>query len=275
MSSGIIFEIRNSSYAYHHAPALQSVSLQIMRGERLALLGANGSGKSTLLRILAGLSFPQIGEVRYLGELLSAERLDEEKFFYEFRRKIGMVFQNPDVQLFNASVFDEVAFGPLQLGWPKAEIREKVEAMLERMGVADLRTRAPHRLSGGEKKRVALASVLVMDPDVLLLDEPAAGLDPSSQAQMVELLSSWRGSAKTIVIATHDLDSLEDVADRCCLLDRGRIAAAADPLTILHDLRLLESTGLVRPHKHVHGSDRSHPHPHIHLQDLPGSPGDK
>jgi cobalt/nickel transport system ATP-binding protein len=237
-----------------------------MPGERIALLGANGSGKSTLLRLLAGLSFPQSGEISFFGDLLTEGRLEQEEFFYAFRRRVGVVFQNPDVQLFNASVFDEVAFGPLQMGWPAKVVREKVEKTLEEMRISELRGRAPHRLSGGQKKRVALASVLVLDPEVLLLDEPTAALDPASQTQIVELLASWKGSQRTVVTATHDLDALEDLADRCYLLEGGLVAGIGDPLAILHDVGLLERSGLIRAHHHVHEREvqAAEAHPHVH-----------
>lgn len=268
MNSPPVFEVRDVTFGYQSKLALQSIDLVAGHGERLALLGANGSGKSTLLRLLAGLSFPHSGTVLFDGRPLTAEQMEDETFFYQFRRRVGIVFQNPDVQLFNASVFDEVAFGPLQLRLPKNEVRERVEATLEQLQIADLRHRAPHRLSGGEKKRVALASVLVMNPDVLLLDEPAAALDPRSQSQILELLSSWRGQKKTVIIATHDLDSLEDIADRCCLLSSGRIIAVDTPLSVLHDLPLLERTGLMRPHRHQHGETANVPHGHLHATDI-------
>jgi cobalt/nickel transport system ATP-binding protein len=247
------FEVEEVRYAYGDIGALNGVTLDIPQGRRVALLGANGSGKSTLLRLLAGLSFPASGSVRFLGEELSRERLDEEEFFFGFRRRVGVVFQNPDVQLFNASVFDEVAFGPLQMGWPAKKVRACVDETLERMRIEDLRDRAPHRLSGGEKKRVALASVLVLDPDVLILDEPTAALDPASQTQIVQLLALWKDSGRTVVIATHDLDALEDVADSCYLLRDGRVAGMGDPLAVLHDVGMLEGAGLIRPHRHTHG----------------------
>ena len=251
------FEVDEVRYLYGDIGALNGASLEIAQGQRVALLGANGSGKSTLLRLLAALSFPASGEIRFLGAALSKERLDEEQFFFEFRRKVGVVFQNPDVQLFNSSVFDEVAFGPLQMGWPARKVRARVAETLEQLWIDDLRDRAPHRLSGGEKKRVAIASVLVLDPEVLILDEPTAALDPASQTQIVELLSSWKNSGRTVVIATHDLDALEDVADTCYLLKDGRVAGSGDPLAVLHDVALLEKVGLIRPHKHVHG--------HVHV----------
>ena len=223
-SREIVFRVSGVSYRYHQVPALNGLSMQVAGGERVALLGANGSGKSTLLRLLAALAFPESGEVAFCGQPLNARALQDEEFFFSFRRRVGVVFQNPDVQLFNPSVFDEVAFGPLQLRWPKDQVRQRVEAALESMGIAHLRDRAPHRLSGGEKKRVALASVLVTDPEVLLLDEPSAALDPLSQLQIVSLLASWKGGAKTVITATHDLDTLEDVADRCYVFQAGRIA---------------------------------------------------
>ena len=203
------FRVRDVSYRYHQVPALTGLSMQVATGERVALLGANGSGKSTLLRLLAGLSFPEAGGISFFGQPVTERNLQEEAFFFSFRRRVGLVFQNPDVQLFNPSVFDEVAFGPLQLRWPKAQIREKVEAALESMGISHLRDRAPHRLSGGEKKRVALASVLVTDPEVLLLDEPSAALDPMSQAQIIALLKSWKNGVKTVITATHGVTILE------------------------------------------------------------------
>lgn len=259
-----VFQVRQVSYSYDRVAALHEVSLEAKRGERIALLGANGSGKSTLLRLLAGLAFPERGEISFFKESLTESRLREEEFFFRFRRGVGVVFQNPDVQLFNASVFDEVAFGPLQLRWPKDQVRQRVEETLAAMGIANLRDRAPHRLSGGEKKRVALASVLVLNPEVLLLDEPTAGLDPSSQMQMVELLTAAGDGSKTVIMATHDLDALEDVADRCYLLANGRIAGEGKPLDILHNVALLEQTKLIHPHHHIHNTDGIQPHPHLH-----------
>ncbi len=266
--SEIAFDIREVSYSYDKIAALHNVSLQVKRGERVALLGANGSGKSTLLRLLAALAFPDQGGIAFFDETLTPSRLAEQEFFYRFRRRVGVLFQNPDVQLFNASVFDEVAFAPLQLRWPKDEIRQRVEETLCAMGIADLRNRAPHRLSVGEKKRVALASVLVIDPEVLLLDEPTAALDPGSQTQITELLASWTGGSKTVITATHDLDALENIADRCYLLENGSLAARGTPLAILHDVALLERTKLIRPHHHVHNADSIHPHPHVHRHEV-------
>ncbi len=262
------FCVRGVSYRYHQVPALNGLSMEVATGERVALLGANGSGKSTLLRLLAGLSFPEAGDISFFGQPVTERDLRDEAYFFSFRRRVGLVFQNPDVQLFNPSVFDEVAFGPLQLRWPKAQIRDRVEAALHSMGIGHLRDRAPHRLSGGEKKRVALASVLVTDPEVLLLDEPSAALDPVSQGQIIELLKSWKNGAKTVITATHDLDTLEDIADRCYVFQSGRIAGQGEPLQVLHDVALLERTGLVRVHEHVHDAgDAPHPHPHLHRHD--------
>lgn len=258
------FSVRNVWYAYKNVPALNDLSLEIGRGERVALLGPNGSGKSTVLRLLAALAFAGRGEVIFHGNPLSEERFSDGEFSNSFRQRVGLVFQNPDVQLFNASVLEEVAFGPLQMRWPKSKVLESVEATLEQLGIAELRNRPPHRLSGGEKKRVALASVLVLDPEVILLDEPTAGLDPESQNELVGLLRSWAGSSRTIVISTHDLDTLEDVADRCYILNRGQVAGQGKPLEILHNVDLLERSCLLRPHHHVHESDGASPHPHIH-----------
>ena len=264
----LAFHVRQVSFSYNGVPALRDLSLEIRRGERIALIGANGSGKSTLLRLLAGLSFPAGGAISFFDEALTEEGLQGEDFFFRFRRKVGVVFQNPDIQLFNPSVFDELAFGPLQLRWPRDKIRERVETTLKTMGIADLRDRAPHRLSGGEKKRVAIASVLILDPDVLLLDEPTAALDPHSHGHILELLKAWGNGLKTVVTATHDLDTLEDIADRCYVLESGRVAGEGTPLAILHDLELLRAAKLVRPQRHVHKAAQPHAHSHVHQSDL-------
>src|ERR1035441_9137657 len=164
-----MFELRDVCFEYDGIPALHRLSVQIAEGESVALLGANGSGKSTLLRILDALYFPSRGQVSFSGQPLTPEALHQEKFALSFRRRVALVFQNPDVQLFNPTVFDEVAFGPLQMQWSKEEVLSRVSAVMELMGIGHLRDRPPYRLSGGEKKRVALASVIVLDPDVLLL----------------------------------------------------------------------------------------------------------
>jgi cobalt/nickel transport system ATP-binding protein len=174
-----------------------------------------------------------------------------------------MVFQNPDVQLFNPTVFDEVAFGPLQLRWPKNEIRDRVGEILDRLRIGHLKNRIPQRLSGGEKKRVALASVLVIDPAVLLLDEPTAALDPRSQSEVIDLMVEWGGGSKSVITATHDLGDLDDIADRCFVLDAGKLVAQGGPAEILADTDLLRRTNLIHAHRHRHGSE-VHSHPHVH-----------
>jgi cobalt/nickel transport system ATP-binding protein len=260
----MIFEVDRVTYRYQQQVALRELSLNIGEGTRVALLGANGSGKSTLLRLLDGLVFPEDGEIRFQETELIEDHFGDETFAHNFRRQVGLVFQNPDVQLFNPTVFDEVAFGPLQLRWKKADIRERVDDILNRFGILHLKDRIPHRLSGGEKKKVALASVLVLDPAVLLLDEPTAALDPRSQSQVIDLLVQWSGGAKTVITATHDLGDLEDIADRCCVLDAGRLAADRPPAEVLRDHELLRKTNLIHEHRHHHATGEFHSHPHLH-----------
>jgi len=190
--------------------------------------------------------------------------LQNPEFAYPFRRRVGLVFQNPDVQLFSPTVFDEVAFGPLQLQRPKQKVRATVEEMLEVMKISHLRDRSPHHLSTGEKKHVTLASVLVLDPEVLLLDEPTAALDPKSSSQMIDFLIGLRGGVKTVVTSTHDLDIVEDIADECFVFQAGRVAAAGTPAEILRQTSLLEQTNLVHAHRHIHATGETHSHPHLH-----------
>lgn len=259
-----VFDVREVTFRYNKVVALDSMSLAIAPGQRVALMGANGSGKSTLLRMLDGLAFPEKGSIAFCGEPLTEERLQTPEFAYPFRRRVGFVFQNPDVQLFSPTVFDEVAFGPLQLEWPREQVRAKVDEMLEVMKITHLKDRSPHHLSTGEKKRVTLASVLVLDPEVLLLDEPTAALDPKSASQMVDFLVGLRGGSKTVITSTHDLAIVEDIADQCFVFQTGRLVATGTPAEILGQTALLERTNLVHAHRHVHASGETHSHPHVH-----------
>lgn len=266
MSEGpdLVFSLKDISFRYEAVQALDAVTLDVHRGTRVALLGANGSGKSTLLRILDALEFPQSGSLEFDGQPISEESLFRDELRYEFRRRVGFVFQNPDAQVFNATVRDEIAFGPLQLGWPKDEIREKIDAVLCTLGIPHLVDRQPHRLSMGEKKRVAIASVLILEPEVVLLDEPTAMLDPRSQGQIVDLLFGWAGTGRTVVIATHDLASVADVADRCVVMDEGRVIADETPAKIVSDEELLRHAGLLHVHRHRHADGVVHAHGHVH-----------
>jgi cobalt/nickel transport system ATP-binding protein len=258
-----VFELHEISYRYSEVRALENVTLAIGKGERIAVLGANGSGKSTLLRVLAGLAFSSSGTISFCGKPLTEETFHDDTFAFDFRRRVALIFQNPEAQLFNSSVFDEVAFGPLQLRWPKAQIIERVDAVLASLQIQHLKHRAPHRLSGGEKKRVALASVLVLDPEVLLLDEPTAALDPQSQSRMVDFLIDC-GGVKTVITCTHELHIVEDIADRCVVLKNGRVAGDGTPALILADENLLKDTHLLHSHRHRHDSGIVHAHSHLH-----------
>ena len=262
----IAFDVQQVTYRYTaDVTALNGVSLTIPRGRRVAIMGANGSGKSTLLRILDGLYFPTSGQALAFGEVLSEEHFQDDTFAFAFRRRVALVFQNPDVQLFNPTVFDEVAFGPLQMRWPKDEIRRKVADMLDLMQITHLKDRSPHRLSGGEKKRVALASVLILDPEVLLMDEPTAALDPRSQSQVVDFLVGWGGGAKTVITTTHDLDIVEEIADDAFIFQGGLIVAEGTPAVLLRDEDLLRRTNLIHSHRHAHADGQLHAHPHRHV----------
>lgn len=262
--SDAAFELTDVTYRYRRQPALNGLSLRIPRGSRVALLGANGSGKSTLLRLLDALCFPFDGELKAFGHVLSEAALADDAVNFAFRQRVGLVFQNPDVQLFNPTVLDEMAFGPLQLGWEKARILASVDNLLARFAIGHLKDRAPHRLSGGEKKRVALASVLILEPDVLLLDEPTAALDPASQSEVIRFLIESRGSGRTIVTATHDLDIVEDIADYVFVLADGRVAAEGAPADILANEELLRNTHLAHAHWHAHAGGTVHEHAHVH-----------
>lgn len=259
-----VFEVKNVSFGYQDQVALNNCSLQIPHGQRIALLGANGSGKSTLLRLLNALYFADQGEIKAFGAPLSETAMMEDAVNFAFRQRVGFVFQNPDVQLFNPTVFDEIAFGPLQMGWPKEKILSAIDASLDRFGISHLKHRAPHQLSGGEKKRVALASILILEPEVVLLDEPTAALDPASQSDVIRFLIECRNSGRTVITATHDLDIIEDIADYAFVLAAGQVVAEGTPAQILANTLLLQETHLAHAHWHVHADGKIHQHQHIH-----------
>lgn len=259
-----LYRVQNVHFAYlDRFPALNGISMEIEASQRLALIGSNGSGKSTLLKLLDALYFPQSGSIEFDGSLLTEERLQDQKFEYNLRRKVGFLFQDPEAQLFSPTVWDEICFGPLQLQWEKDRIRDSAEKMLERLGIGTLRDRPPHRLSIGEKKKVALASVLVVDPEVLLLDEPTASLDPRTQSVLLDLLYEWSRQNKTIVSSTHDLSILREICEQVTVLREGQVVHHDTPENVLANDALLRETNLVHVHTHRH-RDVEHAHPHTH-----------
>lgn len=259
------FTLDNASFFYDAAhPVLRGISLSVAKGEKVALLGANGCGKSTLLKMLNGLQFAASGEVRAYGGVVSEESLRDTDFARNFRRRVGFVFQNSDAQLFSPTVREELAFGPNQLDLPEEETAQRIADVAAMFGINGLLDRSPFRLSGGEKKRVALASVLAVNPDALLLDEPTGGLDPRSRMALVEMLMMLHRAGKTLVTATHDLDIVPAIAERVFVLDEsGNLAATGTPKEILADQALLNAVNLVHTHGHWHG-DVFHTHSHHH-----------
>ena len=221
------------------------------RGEKVALLGANGCGKSTLLKLLDGLLFPDTGTYRAFGQAVTEDDLEDEQFSRGFRSRVGFVFQNSDAQVFSPSVREELAFGPLNMGLPADEVEQRVADTLAMLDIGDLADRAPYQLSGGQKKRVAIGSVLVMNPEVLLFDEPTAALDPRTQQWLIELIVELNagGAGKTIVLATHDLDTLDELADRCVVFSEAhQVVAEGSPGRILGDRDLLLDVNLIHEH---------------------------
>lgn len=260
-----VFELVRVSYSYEQGvPALVDLDLTIDAGERVALLGANGSGKSTLLRILGGLTPPSGGEIRAFGAPLTTELLGGETRAQGFRRRVGIVFQNADAQLFSPTVRDEIAFGPLHLGLGQDEAQRRVADMVQLLGLEALLERPPYKLSGGEQKKVALAAVLAINPEVLLFDEPMGGLDPRTRQWLLEFLEALHRAGKTLILATHELAELDRLADRAVILGEDhRLAATGAMRELLEDRDLLLNVNLIHQHTHVHGGI-THSHVHAH-----------
>ncbi len=249
-----VFSLQNISYSYPDGThGVRVDELNVHAGTCTIILGPNGSGKSTLLKILDGLSFPQNGEVRAFGEIITEDRLNEKRFRRFFRSKIGLVFQNPDIQNFSPTVRDELAFGPMQKGLHGEELDRVVDRAMDLLGIETLGDRYPYRLSSGEKKRVAIASVLTVDPEVYLLDEPTASLDPATEGILIDLLADLTEQRKTLVIATQDLLLARHIGEWVVVLDQERSVAASGTVTEVLDRHdLLERTGLVHAHRAPH-----------------------
>lgn len=266
--NNFVFELDQVSYNYLNEPmVLKNINLKIAPGEKIAILGANGSGKSTLQKILNGLIFPTGGQIRAFGHDLTEENLNDRQFSRDFRQKVGFVFQNSDAQLFSPNVWEEIAFGPLQMDLTSNEVRERVEGIIEMLGLQNLKDRPPYKLSGGEKKKVAIASVLSINPEVLILDEPTNGLDPRTQDWLVNLLVKLHRAGKTIITATHNLDIVHDIADRAIVFGEDHLIAAEGSVEdILRNKELLLKVNLIGEHyhEHQHTGEDGHGHSHFH-----------
>jgi len=238
-----VVSIENLSYVYPDGQrALCGVSLSIQEGETVALIGPNGAGKSTLLLHLNGLLHSHDGVVKVLGQPV------HEKNLKTIRRLVGIVFQNPDDQLFSPTVFDDVAFGPLNLGMKEPEVRCAVQQALKVVGMTGYEKRTPHHMSLGEKRRIAIATVLAMSPSVLVLDEPSANLDPYGKWHLIELL---RSLPQTKLIVSHDLEMVQALCSRVIVMDEGSVVAIGAQQVILEDKSLLAAHRLVAPIGHV------------------------
>lgn len=256
-----LFELTDLSYAYiPEQSVLSGIHFHVYRGQSLVILGANGSGKSTLLKILAGLVHPTSGQILAFGQNLTEKKLQDPSFLSEFRQRVGFIFQNSDAQLFSATVRDELSFAPLQLGLPPEQVEQRIVETADLLGITPLLDRPPYKLSGGEKKKVALACVLTANPEVLFLDEPTNGLDPRTQFWFVEFISALQSAGKTIITATHDLTIVEEIAQRVIVL-RENHTIAADGLVyeILKNRDLLLDVNLIHKRSHFHiGGAKEH-----------------
>jgi cobalt/nickel transport system ATP-binding protein len=263
----LVFELKGVGYSYlGKFPALNGVDLQVRRGEKVALIGANGSGKSTLLQLLDGLIYADQGCVQAFGRELNERALQDEGFSRDFRKKVGFVFQNSDVQLFCPTVEEDLAFGPLQLGISRKDVLARVRSIAREFGIEELLQRQPHQLSAGERRKAAIASTLVIEPEVLLLDEPTAGLDPRTSRHIIDLIIGAHEAGRTVITATQDLHIVEEIADRIIVMSADKAVVRQGPAEeILSDRALLEAQNLVHAHSHRHHG-RLHTHAHEHLE---------
>jgi cobalt/nickel transport system ATP-binding protein len=261
-----IIRLEGVTYSYYdRITAVCDVSLAIGEGERFAVIGANGSGKSTLLQIMNGLMQQTKGNYFFRGAEVSAGTLRDRGFLRFFRERVGYVFQDSDVQLFCPTVLDELLYGPRQLEIKESEAMDRAFGVMKMLNIEHLKDRPSYMLSGGEKKRVAIGSVLSMNPEVLLLDEPTNGLDPRTQCFLVELMLALSEAGKTLVIATHDLSLIDELHARVALLsEEHRVEKIGSSEEILRDEELLLRVNLIHEHIHYHGLS-AHKHRHSHF----------
>ena len=239
-----MLEVKNIKYSYNKDyQALKGVSLKVEEGEMVALLGKNGAGKSTLFLHLNGIFEPDEGQVFIDGEELKYDK----KSLLKFRQKVGIVFQNPDDQIFAPTVEEDVAFGPLNLDLPMEEVQKRVTEALARVGMSGFEKKAPHHLSGGQKKRVAIAGILAMKPKYMVLDEPTAGLDPQGVTNLSKLLKELNDEGITIIISTHEVNLVPNYAERVFVLVDGLLIAEGTPKEIFAQPEILEKANLEVP----------------------------
>lgn len=242
--TGNIIQAKDISYTYPDGTrALRGLTLEVAAGEKTAVLGANGSGKTTLFLCLNGILKPQEGKIFISGEELSHRRQDLKKL----RSRVGIVFQDPDTQLFFANVLQEIAFGPLNLGLKKEEVMRRVEKAMAITGITELRERATHLLSYGQKKRVAIADILAMEPEVLISDEPTAWLDQEHAAKIMDIFCRINSTGTTVIISTHDSDLAFSFADRVVILQHGIVLGAGRPEEVFLNDLFLAGAGLRKP----------------------------
>ena len=209
-----MIELKNVCYAYGKEVALRYINLNIQKGESVIIQGPNGCGKSTLIKLLNGIIFPMEGSYTYQGHEITEKTLKDNRFAKWFHQQMGYVFQNADTQLFCGSVEEEIAFGPTQMGLSEEEIKQRTEDCLKLFGIEKLRERPPYHLSGGEKRKVSLACILSMNPEVLILDEPLAGLDESTQEMLIDFLKKFHAAGKTLIIITHNNQLAKELGTR-------------------------------------------------------------
>ena len=216
-----MISLESVTFSYDGITALHDVSLSVAKGEAVSLMGVSGCGKSTLLRMINGIVLPSSGSYRFDGEEITRKKMDDRLFAKAFHKRIGFVFQNAEVQLFCATVFDEVAFGPRQMALSEGDVAERVGDSLSLLEIDHLAGRQPFHLSGGEKRKVAIASVLALNPEVLTLDEPLTGLDPRTQRWFVDLIVKLNRSGKTVITSSHNLDLAQEFLEHYLITPQG------------------------------------------------------
>ena len=239
-----MLKVENISYSYEDGTkALNKINLEVKKGEIVSLLGKNGAGKSTLFLHFNGIYKADEGKIFIEGEELKHDK----KSLIKFRQKIGIVFQNPDDQLFAPTVEEDVAFGPLNLGLSQEETQKRVEDSLRKVGMEGFERKAPHHLSGGQKKRVAIAGILAMQPQIMVLDEPTSGLDPKGASDILKLLKELNNEGMTIIISTHDVDLVPIYSDKVYVISSGEIIEYGTPKEVFSKIELVRKANLRLP----------------------------